>query len=31
MPDAVPTLEILEGFRTRDGGTAQVLGYDPRC
>jgi ABC-2 type transport system ATP-binding protein len=23
------TLEILEGFRTRDGGTAQVLGYDP--
>ena len=23
------TLEILEGFRTRDGGTAEVLGYDP--
>jgi ABC-2 type transport system ATP-binding protein len=23
------TLEILEGFRTRDGGTAQVLNYDP--
>jgi ABC-2 type transport system ATP-binding protein len=23
------TLEILEGFRTRDGGTAQVLGLDP--
>jgi ABC-2 type transport system ATP-binding protein len=23
------TLEILEGFRSRDGGTAQVLGYDP--
>jgi ABC-2 type transport system ATP-binding protein len=27
------TLEILEGFRTRDGGTASVLGIDPadRC
>ena len=23
------TLEILEGFRRRDGGTAQVLGLDP--
>ena len=23
------TLEILEGFRVRDGGTAEVLGYDP--
>ena len=23
------TLEILEGFRTRDGGTAEVLSYDP--
>src|SRR6185295_11955369 len=23
------TLEILEGFRARDGGTAEVLGYDP--
>jgi ABC-2 type transport system ATP-binding protein len=23
------TLEILEGFRTRDAGTAQVLGLDP--
>jgi ABC-2 type transport system ATP-binding protein len=23
------TLEILEGFRTRDGGTAEVLGFDP--
>ena len=23
------TLEILEGFRTRDGGTAEVLGHDP--
>ena len=23
------TLEILEGFRRRDGGTAQVLGIDP--
>jgi ABC-2 type transport system ATP-binding protein len=23
------TLEILEGFRRRDGGTAEVLGYDP--
>jgi ABC-2 type transport system ATP-binding protein len=23
------TLEILEGFRTRDGGTARVLGLDP--
>jgi len=23
------TLEILEGFRTRDSGTAEVLGYDP--
>src|SRR6516162_10407447 len=23
------TLEILEGFRSRDGGTAEVLGYDP--
>lgn len=23
------TLEILEGFRTRDGGTARVLGHDP--
>jgi ABC-2 type transport system ATP-binding protein len=23
------TLEILEGFRTRDGGTAEVLGRDP--
>lgn len=23
------TLEILEGFRSRDGGTAQVLGLDP--
>jgi len=23
------TLEILEGFRTRDDGTAEVLGYDP--
>jgi ABC-2 type transport system ATP-binding protein len=23
------TLEILEGFRTRDGGTVQVLGLDP--
>ena len=23
------TLEILEGFRTRDGGTAEVLGCDP--
>ena len=23
------TLEILEGFRIRDGGTAEVLGYDP--
>jgi ABC-2 type transport system ATP-binding protein len=23
------SLEILEGFRTRDGGTAQVLGLDP--
>ncbi len=23
------TLEILEGFRSRDGGTAAVLGYDP--
>jgi ABC-2 type transport system ATP-binding protein len=23
------TLEILEGFRTRDGGTVEVLGYDP--
>ena len=23
------TLEILEGFRRRDGGTAEVLGHDP--
>jgi ABC-2 type transport system ATP-binding protein len=23
------TLEILEGFRSRDGGTAKVLGHDP--
>jgi ABC-2 type transport system ATP-binding protein len=23
------TLEILEGFRARDGGTARVLGHDP--
>jgi ABC-2 type transport system ATP-binding protein len=23
------TLEILEGFRARDGGTAEVLGIDP--
>ncbi|MGH3175001.1 MAG: ATP-binding cassette domain-containing protein, partial [Streptosporangiaceae bacterium] len=23
------TLEILEGFRARDGGIAEVLGYDP--
>ncbi len=23
------TVEILEGYRTRDGGTATVLGYDP--
>ena len=23
------TLEILEGFRARDGGTAEVLGYAP--
>jgi len=23
------TVEILEGYRSRDGGTVQVLGYDP--
>src|SRR6516225_39356 len=23
------TVEILEGYRSRDGGTAMVLGYDP--
>jgi ABC-2 type transport system ATP-binding protein len=23
------TVEILEGYRSRDGGTAEVLGYDP--
>ena len=23
------TLEILEGFRARDGGVAEVLGHDP--
>ncbi len=23
------TVEILEGYRARDGGTATVLGYDP--
>ena len=23
------TVEILEGYRSRDGGTARVLGYDP--
>jgi ABC-2 type transport system ATP-binding protein len=23
------TVEILEGYRSRDGGTAKVLGYDP--
>ena len=23
------TVEILEGYRSRDGGTVKVLGYDP--
>nr|BFE71903.1 hypothetical protein GCM10020092_052040 [Actinoplanes digitatis] len=29
MPSKTTTVEILEGYRTRDSGTVEVLGYDP--